>query len=50
MGFRREKLEDSYLQVLAYSVFKNLFKLAKRPQRCGFSTTAWLAFYNCRLV
>jgi len=50
MDFHQEELEDSYLQVLAYSVCKNLFKLAKRPQRCGFSKAEWLVFYNCEFV
>ena len=50
MGFHQEELEDAYLQVLAYSVCKNLFKLAKRPQKCGFSTAARLATYNCEFV
>ena len=50
MDFHQEELEDSYLQVLAYSVCKNLFNLAKRPQRCGFSWTVWLANSNHELV
>ena len=50
MDFHKEALEDAYPYVLAYSVCKNLFKLAKRPQRCGFSKAEWLVFYNCGLV
>ena len=50
MDFHQEELEDSYLQVLAYSVCKNLFKLAERLQRCGFSTAERLALYNCWFV
>ena len=50
MDFHQEELEDSYLHVLAYSVCKNLFKLAKMPQRCGFSKAERLAFYNCESV
>lgn len=50
MDFHQEELEDAYLQVLAYSVCKNLFKLAKRPQKCGFSTAVWLANSNYGLV
>ena len=46
MGFHKEELEDSYLHMLAYSVCKNLFKLAKRPQRRGFSKAEWLTNSN----